>query len=787
MSGVGVLPRSLAPLPDESITGFLLRLAHRLDTSPLRVARSTGLLAGQSTARIPARVLLEMTTDTAARFATATRTSIGEAAGLTLATLRGSFPPVDPGFGFHRRPGGAGRTVNGVFVQERWLLARSSQYCPHCLAGDGSTIQQEHGGAWNKLWHLPVVFACPAHLRLLDHTCPACAQPALSRSSATGLLRPAIDVLHPAACRNRPAAPDPHCRDSCGHRLDTTPVAEHDLDLGPLLTLQNRLLRLLHGDRATASAGRPATAAQYFIDLRVLACLITASWPAADTLVRAAGHGDLIDAHVQHTRRHIEQARRAGRKARDHAHYDTPPPGAVSCAALLSAAETITRADDPESVRDLVAPLLAGLPATGRDWIKQFLHGNGHCSPGLHTALGPAVGAAHIVARTGISSFTAKRRYPQPRAVRFGLHHIPQRIPTGWIDAYFLAFTDLPPRPLHHVIAAHLAHIVRGGVPTNTSLSQAVLPLGMSRWATTYALAHIRDRLADTGRQTAFDQAVTALAEHLDATRHDLPNYGQRRHALADWSIPVADWTRLTTGLPTRIQTSTWRWRHLPWDERERILASVWIWYHATHGDRTYNRHMRRDWTNLGRVSPTAKYVTSRWRQLADGDGLYQPLREATRALPGRHHRTRRRRSATEYARCRRVRQDNHRLSPHLGATEPGHVMPDPLECLLVVSAGARRIADDPRVESPATGQRQTEADELQPPVFRMSTKLGTGQHEAAVPVHRQPSRPASISTEEGICGRICGWDELAFSARGPHLWQTRQQQAGDVKGAADR
>jgi hypothetical protein len=37
---------------------------------------------------------------------------------------------------------------------------------------------------------------------------------------------------------------------------------------------------------------------------------------------------------------------------------------------------------------------------------------------------------------------------------------------------------------------------------------------------------------------------------------------------------------------------------------------------------------MRRDWTNHGRVSPTAKYVNGRWHQLGNGDGLYQPLRE---------------------------------------------------------------------------------------------------------------------------------------------------------------
>jgi hypothetical protein len=100
------LPRRLAPLPDESLLGFLLRLAHRLDTSPLRLAKTAGLLTNQAATRIPTRLLLEMTTETATRFAIATRMSTGEASGLTLTTLRGSFPPVDPDFGFHRRTGG---------------------------------------------------------------------------------------------------------------------------------------------------------------------------------------------------------------------------------------------------------------------------------------------------------------------------------------------------------------------------------------------------------------------------------------------------------------------------------------------------------------------------------------------------------------------------------------------------------------------------------------------------------------------------------------------------------
>jgi hypothetical protein len=220
-----------------------------------------------------------------------------------------------------------------------------------------------------------------------------------------------------------------------------------------------------------------------------------------------------------------------------------------------------------------------------------------------------------------------KRRYPPPRSVRFGLSHIPQRIPSAWMTAYFTAFAELPSRSLHHVIAGRLARMVLGGTATNANIAFAVVPLGMSRWATTYSLAHIADRLAATGRQAAFDKAIDALADHLDA-HPALTDYGSRRNALDNWSIPPTDWARLTSGLPTVIQTSAWRWRRVEWDDRERILASVWVWYHATCGDRTYNIHTRRDWTNLGRISPTAKYVSGRWKPLANATHHYGPLRE---------------------------------------------------------------------------------------------------------------------------------------------------------------
>jgi hypothetical protein len=41
------LPRSLDPLPAESLPGYVLRLAHRLDMSPGRLAALTGLGNGR--------------------------------------------------------------------------------------------------------------------------------------------------------------------------------------------------------------------------------------------------------------------------------------------------------------------------------------------------------------------------------------------------------------------------------------------------------------------------------------------------------------------------------------------------------------------------------------------------------------------------------------------------------------------------------------------------------------------------------------------------------------------
>src|SRR6266536_361509 len=220
------LPRSLIPLPDESLPGYLLRLAYRLDLSPARLALLTGLAAASG--RTPAGHMLALHPTTAATFAEAARLTTAEATSLTLTTLAARYPPVSLQFR------GRQRRVHGVFVKENWIFSRFTRYCPQCLAGDGSVVQQRHGGGWSKLWRLPVVFACPQHQRLLEHTCPTCRRPALHRVRGGQALLPheSNSTLHPAACRNTVTANNSRAPQTCGHRLDhenarPTPATDH--------------------------------------------------------------------------------------------------------------------------------------------------------------------------------------------------------------------------------------------------------------------------------------------------------------------------------------------------------------------------------------------------------------------------------------------------------------------------------------------------------------------------------------------------------------------------------
>jgi hypothetical protein len=265
----------------------------------------------------PARqsLMLHLDEEPAGAFARVTRLTAAEVAGLCMSSMSGRYPWAAP------------RVTADQWgprsLASLWVFTFATRYCPQCLAGDSSPIQQQHGGAWQKAWRLPAVFACPAHRRLLEHLCPSCRQPAMSAApgAPAWLIPRARDRgLHPAQCRAAlpPQAVGRHGR-PCGARLDA-PARGGEDSLAPddLLALQDRLLQLLRPEEPAAvmSVGQPAAPAQYFADLRLVCSLINGAWPHSRNLITGPGMADCLDRHIAST---------TGTRPRRHTICDTPP------------------------------------------------------------------------------------------------------------------------------------------------------------------------------------------------------------------------------------------------------------------------------------------------------------------------------------------------------------------------------------------------------------------------------------------------------------------------------
>ncbi|MEV6537108.1 TniQ family protein [Streptomyces sp. NPDC051639] len=276
------LGRTLDPLPDESLGGYLLRLAHRLRLSPIRVARLTGIKAPTETV-LGRRLLLDLDVD---RFARATRLTEDETAGLTFLPWQGRYPPIARALTAPNRRG----------TREDWLFNDFPRYCPQCLAGDSGPLRQ-HGGAWKTTWHLPITFACPAHEVFLQHGCPQGHE--LQRTLPHLINQAADGPLHPAQCRLPVLSDDPDTATgrgrtgrSCGARLERRDPAGPFRPSTSMLKTQRDLLGLL-------SPGRPAEeSSSRFTDLRVITSLPCTTWPNSRDMLDPRAR-EAVDEHVQ--------------------------------------------------------------------------------------------------------------------------------------------------------------------------------------------------------------------------------------------------------------------------------------------------------------------------------------------------------------------------------------------------------------------------------------------------------------------------------------------------------
>ena len=352
------LPRSLAPLPEESLPGYLLRLAHRLGQSPDQTAQLCGL-PSRPPAGLAARNLVALPNETAAMLAAATRLSPAEAHGLTLRQFAAAYPPLTPAIPMATTAGQHGSS----WMLHNWVLDREGRYCPDCLAGDTSPIQQALGGPWKLRWHLPITLACTIHRRLLNAVCPACGN---TPGGPVGLIRePSIRGLHPTQCRAcLETAQHREHRQLCAARLDqapstTTPIP--DTDLHSALVLQQRLDHLFATD--------PRTARGYVLDLVTASQLIAITWPACSAFAPTATAEALIDTHAM-SRPGKPRAGslqiRPWSAPRDPAHR----------AALLLAAEALIQdcGHDPAASQNLIHRYVRGLSLARFQRHSQPLH-----------------------------------------------------------------------------------------------------------------------------------------------------------------------------------------------------------------------------------------------------------------------------------------------------------------------------------------------------------------------------------------------------------------------------
>jgi TniQ len=570
------LGRSLLPIPGESLPGFLLRLSCRLQLAPARLVEVTGLaLAGHSGTRSPAILLAGIPAPASQAFTRMTRLTADKVTQLGLVTWKGRYP----------LPAGAPKDVTAALppLDSRSVFAPATRYCPDCLTGEGSAIQESFGGPWRKTWHLPVVFACPLHQRLLEHRCPECDQIVRGRRPGTyAALLPAMRVggLHPAQCRTE-LTPSrgrtlPAC---CGARLDQ--AARRRPASPELIALQGKILDLLDPDGpvSTFSTGRPAQPISYFTDLQALGLLACSTWPAARHLSPSEETASAIDQHVTSLRRQAADRQDNSPPSASRARSAPPPMDAAASGGLVHIADRVL-AGSPDEVRERLRLLL---PASTRQasrtcWGLRVARSATPCSEGLQAAYAPLLRGF-----TKAGGLPQGRRDAVLRPQRWGPENIPAFLPEDWYDRHFTPLAGISPMFTRRTAVLRLVQMVAGG-----SLGEAAGFLGIASTDTTWlgksriysGAGYVHTGAREQPDPLGFETALNALALELNDPATPLINYRQRRQALETWCIDEDTWTGLVARLPPVPGP-----QQPELGDRKRQIASIYVWVQLTSGE----------------------------------------------------------------------------------------------------------------------------------------------------------------------------------------------------------
>jgi hypothetical protein len=558
-----ILPRSLDPLPDESLPGYILRLAYRLERTPSRIAQLTGLAPQTRTSgegRVPASAMLYLDPDTATRFAGAARLSCAEVSALCMNRYADRYPPLDFGGDPRRRAGTAARS-------NPWVSTNSTRYCPRCLTRDGAASEQGFGGGWQQPWRLPIVAACTIHQQILLYLCPQCEQPA--HSTAAALLPRMGDIgLHPAQCRNtvRPpgrwAAQPP----ACGAWLDKPAAQGQKISrevLSQILGQQRRLLNVLRPNAGIP----PATARDLTGDLITLIALLQMSWPVVGRDLVPADLRTCVDDHVQRARQAVEQRRRSPSRNGILRPLRQPPADPSACAVLLLAADKFLSCGSRD-LREAITPLL-GYLSDHEPAALYLLRSRAACSAVLRAALSTHRGGFYLVSRTHARPASPGRHQLAPC-------HIPQFLPRQLYDRHLGDIRGISAKLLRRAACFKLFELTGGGTWMDAA-GFFQIPITTARSTLAFVRRWTTPNLA------IFEDAVEAIAWELE-TSTTLVDYQARRRALTSWSIPAPDWDALVFALTANGRPG----RPIVYDARKQRIASVLVWAQITQGEHLF-------------------------------------------------------------------------------------------------------------------------------------------------------------------------------------------------------
>ncbi|WP_406129049.1 TniQ family protein [Streptomyces canus] len=563
------LPRSLDPLPGESLPGFLLRLSYRLGIAPLHVAARCGLGGRPQRAApsaFPSRYLLHVDPGLAETAAGSLRLTASEIHHLTLVRQAPGFSPVQSDY-LGKKP-----SISSV-VHEGWIFTRFSRYCPECLA---ERAGHAFGSAWYGRWRLPFVFTCPLHRRFLEWCCPACGNPAFSagineagRWRAAQLIPNPLVVLHPAQCRSRSTENGqvgPRAAPTCGHRLDVhngpAPVPSAEVT-----DLEDRLSRLATASvtAPAMSLGKPTTASVFFNDLRTTMLLICATWPVAAELKPSMLQLDADALRIEDQLRSVSVRQENGRFVVPVPALGAPSPDPVVAAGLMGLASNILGA--PQAA-DHLDSLLAHCTKqwSGR---AKLLELEPHCSNGFRAAVKGRLNGL----RPGSDSRVIFPQTPT-RGDRLEARRIPLRLPDTWFT--LLEGLGAPLGALRRDAAIRLVEMAGG-----STRRAAALYLGFRDSTVLSTASRLRTWQHNDDNAEKYSRALALLADEIIADPHGV-DYQLRREQLRTWVIPPDEWATIIEKVAQRQSPTV---RSLTcWSPRRHLAASAVVWARATQG-----------------------------------------------------------------------------------------------------------------------------------------------------------------------------------------------------------